>query len=388
MDTLGAALGASYGRKFSRSMGSLSHGKDTQGMQNGIVPRKATQLRREGQPSALLPPTDAVAPHERIPDCSFCGTKRAAVTIEGLVRRSLCLDHYYTTRAVRMDLAKVRPAGDGSELRRQLPAAQSLFAEAFCELRAEIAEEAARSYASGSATDPLGMVHDSRRSHPSRGRKRRAPPPPRGRSGGEGAEGAETDPLGMIHNAQYLPHTGSKKKRPLPLSKRTSGGVGALSEEEGGFLREASLPQRYVRQQIRQKQLERTVVTGIVDLTVPPSVKTRHISLRDQENPYRRRKPARTSVWNKVLDSGHDKTHPTESKKNRAAMLSEWKSIEMSMKPSVKCSCGSSVVESDGNVTGRNNDTAKGETWGNKDRPDVVIKYRCMRCGKSWNEEE
>eukprot|EP00569_Conticribra_weissflogii_P000543 CAMPEP_0171354126 /NCGR_PEP_ID=MMETSP0878-20121228/44545_1 /TAXON_ID=67004 /ORGANISM="Thalassiosira weissflogii, Strain CCMP1336" /LENGTH=583 /DNA_ID=CAMNT_0011860089 /DNA_START=68 /DNA_END=1822 /DNA_ORIENTATION=+ len=54
-----------------------------------------------------------------------------------------------------------------------------------------------------------------------------------------------------------------------------------------------------------------------------------------------------------------------------------------------KCtSCGSSKIESHGNITSRNNDVRKGEVWGMKDRGEMVVeRYRCLNCGKVWNEE-
>lgn len=53
------------------------------------------------------------------------------------------------------------------------------------------------------------------------------------------------------------------------------------------------------------------------------------------------------------------------------------------------CSCGSRDVQSFGNITSRNQDTSKGETWGMKDRGgEIVARYQCSECGKTWMEEE
>ena len=53
----------------------------------------------------------------------------------------------------------------------------------------------------------------------------------------------------------------------------------------------------------------------------------------------------------------------------------------------IKCSCGSTNVNIDGNIT-RNNDMMKGEVWGAKNRSeDVVERCHCLTCGRTWNEE-
>ena len=52
----------------------------------------------------------------------------------------------------------------------------------------------------------------------------------------------------------------------------------------------------------------------------------------------------------------------------------------------VTCSCGSTDIIDVGNVTSRNQ-CSKEEVWGGKDRvDDVILKYRCNKCGKSWQE--
>jgi hypothetical protein len=92
-----------------------------------------------------------------------------------------------------------------------------------------------------------------------------------------------------------------------------------------------------------------------------------------QANPYKRRKPTRASYWNLALDQ-------------KGPAVSQDKTPENMM--TATCSCGSNNVINEGNITGRNNDMAKAETWGNKDRCEVVSRYRCEKCGKTWNEEE
>jgi len=283
----------------------------------------------------ILPGNEAGTTHSERLKCSFCGTAEAAVVLDSLVKKPLCLLHYYTTRAVRMDPAKVRPAGNGSELRRQLPAMQDLFSEAFSDLKKDIAEESARSFAA-SASDPLGMLHDARRK-PSTKRQRKGP----------------------------------AKRKDNPES---------ANENEGGFIRNIALPERYMQQQRKQKKLEASTMKP------PPSGKknTSKSVLKGQSNPYKRRKHAKASIWNLALDNSSAGADFEEGD----ATKSSWEDVERSMMPTVVCTCGSKEVQSDGNVTGRTGDIAKGETWGNKDRSEVVIRYRCLRCGKAWNEEE
>ncbi len=61
---------------------------------------------------------------------------------------------------------------------------------------------------------------------------------------------------------------------------------------------------------------------------------------------------------------------------------------EPAMGSCTTCSCGSTDVHADGNFTGRN-DVQKAETWGFKDRSDeVVMRFLCGTCGKTWNVEE
>ena len=86
--------------------------------------------------------------------------------------------------------------------------------------------------------------------------------------------------------------------------------------------------------------------------------------------------------------SGATNQGPTSSTESERGVQLSWEAIERSLRPTVRCTCGSEDVSNDLNITGRGNDMPKGETWGSKDRSDVVVRYRCGRCGKTWNEEE
>lgn len=293
----------------------------------------------------------------RLP-CSFCGegNARAAVVLDSLARKPLCLLHYHTTRSIRFDPAKVRPAGDGSELRRQLPDMQELFSEAYTDLKRDIAEESARAFAA-SAADPLGsMLHDAAR-----------------RGGGQ-------------------PRTQNRQRR-RPVAASESTADERRHETEGGFIRDVALPERYVTQQRKQQRnntIESSSSSSSGKKPPPPVRKVRASSssiLKVQSNPYKRRKQRKASIWNLALENPDDGGGADGAERSAAA--SSWENVEKSMAPTVTCSCGSKDVQTDGNVSGRGGDTHKGETWGNKDRSsEVVIRYQCLRCGKAWNEEE
>lgn len=161
------------------------------------------------------------------------------------------------------------------------------------------------------------------------------------------------DPLSIVND---LANSKAKanKKTPPPTA----------SSSEGGFMRQLPLPERLVRTQQQQSRLQREQVA---QMNRPaPTV-----------NPYERRKPSRRSIWHIAMQE------PMEEEVKQLASITH----DLG---SVKCSsCGSQLVSSTGNVTTRNSDMSKGETWGSKDRSDsLVTRYECNKCGKIWNEEE
>ena len=97
-----------------------------------------------------------------------------------------------------------------------------------------------------------------------------------------------------------------------------------------------------------------------------------------ESNVFKRRRSSKKSIWNLAMDP----------KSEEAIKKSQEESISHSNHLPT-CSCGSKDVENFGNVTSRNQDMRKGETWGMKDRgDDVITRYQCNQCGKTWNEEE
>jgi len=54
----------------------------------------------------------------------------------------------------------------------------------------------------------------------------------------------------------------------------------------------------------------------------------------------------------------------------------------------VVCTCGSKDVSSFGNITSRNQEARKGEIWGTDRGEEVIHRYQCNQCGRTWNEVE
>ena len=103
-----------------------------------------------------------------------------------------------------------------------------------------------------------------------------------------------------------------------------------------------------------------------------------------------RRKPTRTNVWNII--SQEDRKHAaTTTSSIRPSSESDGLSPQEHhhYDTSVTCTCGSANVEVVSSNTNKSQDMTKAETWGNKDRHDEIIhRYLCHHCGKSWNDVE
>jgi len=141
---------------------------------------------------------------QEVPMCSFCEKVPAAVSVEMKSTRRkakptpLCLQHYYTTSAVRHSQVTVLNQDVVNE---QLEdGVQQVFAEAFSELQQELAHESARAFQQG---DPLAIVGELR---------------------------------------------GKPKARPKKAP---------VQEPEGGFLRKVPLPDRLLKTQQEQARLQR-----------------------------------------------------------------------------------------------------------------------------------
>jgi len=167
------------------------------------------------------------------------------------------------------------------------------------------------------------------------------------------------DPLAMLH---YAPKR-KLKAPPRGIDKK------AGKEADGGFLRDVPIPERLLRTQQQQAKLQRKQIERMKRAETAPN---------EQSRLFKRRKSSKKSIWNLAMET------PKKESSTPIASIQE-----MASQASVTCSCGSADVRSFGNITSRNQDIRKGETWGMKDRGDeVVTKYRCNTCGKSWHEEE
>lgn len=276
--------------------------------------------------------------------CSFCQATPAAVMVPMPSLRfkkgkpiptPFCLLHYYTTSACRVGIVagESRPNNnDGgvtvineSALHSQLAPQQELFAEAFVQLQQELQEAAMQQYATHK-NDPLAILADLNKSSSS-----------------------------------------SKQRRRSQLMKAPPPRANAPESPEGGFLREVPVPERLLRTQKQQHQQQQELIARMNRAT----------------DTTQRRKPTRRSVWNVMLDDDR-KPSPAQIK---AAPVEQ--TIDV-LDNDRTCSCGSDKVETvSSNSSDRNQDMAKAETWGTKDRGgEIVTKYRCTVCGKIWNEEE
>jgi DNA-directed RNA polymerase subunit RPC12/RpoP len=95
----------------------------------------------------------------------------------------------------------------------------------------------------------------------------------------------------------------------------------------------------------------------------------------------RRRKGSGKSIWNLAMAQNNTKSSPVVSHKSST-------SNDNNLHGMVCTSCESKDVHSFGNITSRNGDVRKGEIWGTSRDANIVTKYQCNQCGRTWNEEE
>lgn len=170
-----------------------------------------------------------------------------------------------------------------------------------------------------------------------------------------------SDPLSMLHTgSSLLPRRRAPK---LDLKKKDG------NSSDGGFLPHVPLPQGFLQTQREQSQLYQAQISRMnnaANETITPTASV-----------YQRRKASKQSIWNLAMDLNTKSIDPNDG---------ENAVQNMELIPS--CSCGSKDVAAMGNITSRNQDLKKGETWGVKDRGgEVVSRYQCNSCGKTWNEE-
>jgi len=272
--------------------------------------------------------------------CNFCAKTPAAVSVSlpvlGHKKRAptgYCLMCYYTTSAVRQDPTKHVCMLDAKQHQLQLPAIQKLFSECFLELQQELAEESARSF-SKQKKDPLAMLTTM----PSNKNKRRK--------------------TAASHNKGQAPD----------LFRKQEG-----KAMDGGFLREIGLPERLKRTQHEQEQLQRDQLARM-NQAASAARRASRTATNTKNTIAQRRKGSGKSIWNLAMGSNKTTVSYKESSANNLH--------------SVACTCGSKDVQSFGNITSRNQEVRKGEIWGTGRGEEVINRYQCNKCGRTWNEVE
>mmetsp|Transcript_285 Transcript_285/g.535 ORF Transcript_285/g.535 Transcript_285/m.535 type:complete len:327 (-) Transcript_285:22-1002(-) len=318
--------------------------------------------------------SSAAATAATLKPCVICKGESCFV-IPGIASsQCFCLLHYYSTgkhndygtknnkQAGRTKNKKTSLLVENERLKKQLPNVQELFAEAFVELRTEIGEASARAFQNtkNNADDPLASLltdgPSSFKSMPSQVRK------------------------------FSFPRSNSKRKSP-----QQNGRAAKSNDTEGGFIREAILPEKLRRLQNPNINLDN------VARKKPVPTQPHRSETDTMNNPYRKRKKP-SSIWHQILDS-NDATSKgnNNSDDKKPKVKRNWDDMEKEMiesfntnAASKQCtSCKSTNIEIVGNSTSRNSDSmTKGEVWGMKDRGETVVeRCRCLNCGRIWNED-
>ena len=307
--------------------------------------------------------------------CNFCTKTPPALLIQlpvlGRKKRAAtpyCLSCYYTTSAVRQDPEKYVSVLNKEEQARQLPAIQHLFSECFLELQEELSEESVRAFKK-QKSDPLAMLNFSSAS---------------ASSSSSSSSFAYKKKRKLIAN---------KGQAPDPRKKKEG------NANDGGFLRDIDLSARLRKTQKEQQELQNQQLARMNQAASAARRASRTTtssggsSIRSVANNQtattstinnRRRKGSGKSIWNLAMDKGPDGSYKTVTEDYSA----ESNSIH-ELNHSVTCTCGSKDVRSFGNITSRNQDVRKGEIWGSGDRgEDVITRFQCNKCGRTWNEVE
>lgn len=176
--------------------------------------------------------------------CSFCGKEPEAVSVEMKTTRKrpkptpLCLQHYYTTSAVRQPQPCVAVLNQDIVDEQLNDHVQQVFAEAYSQIQQELAHESARAFSKG-------------------------------------------DPLAILGELRGKPR--AKKPKAPPNNN---------SNNEGGFMRKVPLPKRLLKTQQEQARLQREQKARMTAAANNDKKSPQEL------NPYERRKPSRKSIWN------------------------------------------------------------------------------------------
>jgi len=194
-----------------------------------------------------------------------------------------------------------------------------------------------------------------------------------------------------------------KSRNSLSSTKKKKKSTSSNDDMEGGFIRETQLPERLRKLRnpqtfaskygasppISKKQKQQS------STTIPNSNSTA-TAKSSKSNPYQRKQTKSSNVWNQILDN-HPTTKEDNTNNKKKSKKMNFADLEREMISNITggstastktCTCGSTNVKIDGNVSNRNNDMMKGEVWGNKDRSETFERCHCLSCGRTWNDQD
>ena len=301
----------------------------------------------------------------------------------------LCLLHFYTTDACRnvtsnsasTDQYTTATIIDPMVLRQQLPPQQELFAEAYLQIQQQIQDvmqqrQQLRLDDDDDDDDDDGNNNDNDRND---------------------------DPLAIItdlnkgYNGNDVPsrfpafdNMKSLRSRMHKVKPTPSSGP------EGGFLRHVPTPERIVQVQLQQVQQQQELIDRMYQSSTSHALDGSHTTTTATSSKQtiadwtQRRKPTRTNVWNIISHEDRKQAAVSSSESSISKMTQSDEVQQQTHEDSSKtCTCGSTKVEVLSSNTNKSQDMTKAETWGNKDRHDEIIhRYLCHHCGKTWNDVE
>ena len=290
--------------------------------------------------------------------CNFCTKQKPALLIQlpiiGRKKRAAtpyCLTCYYTTSAVRLDKEKYVSILDKKEQMKQLPHIQHLFSECYLELQQELQQESVRAFTKQ-----------------------------------QSSKNYKNDPL-----AAMLNFSSAKKRKqqttmkgPPPLDKR-EGNI-----NDGGFIRNINVPEHLKKTQEEQREIQNQQLARMNTAASAARRASRVKTITDTTTTTttttsKRRKGSGKSIWNLAMDT--DRNTGKLSAVSECYKMSDADNARF-LNNNILCTCGENKdIRSFGNITSRNADVRKGEIWGT-DRDEVINRYQCNKCGRTWNEEE
>ena len=306
--------------------------------------------------------------------CNFCTTQKPALLIQlpiiGRKKRAAtpyCLTCYYTTSAVRLDKEKYVSILDKKEQMKQLPHIQHLFSECYLELQQELQQESVRAFtkqqnSKNYKNDPLAaMLNFSSSSSSS----------------------LSSSSLSSSKAKAKKRKQQTTMKGPPPLDKR-EGNI-----NDGGFIRNINVPEHLKKTQEEQREIQNQQLARMNNAASAARragrVKTISNTTTTTTAASKRRKGSGKSIWNLAMDT--DRNTGKLSAVSESYKMSEADNARL-LNNNILCTCGEDKdIRSFGNITSRNADVRKGEIWGT-DRDEVINRYQCNKCGRTWNEEE